>query len=173
MLTRARKEQIVSDLTTIFQENEQTIFVIEPKGVDTQTLTTLRVGLRAFGGSMRMVKNTLASMAVKETAYEDLSPFFKGVSVLLVGTDSLGMAKAVNAFMKEHEDALSYKGGVMDGTPVSVEMLVQLAKMPSIEELRAQLVGVLASPASELTRVLKAKPTSIITVLSKKMEKGD
>jgi len=172
VLTRTRKEEIISQLTAVMQE-DRTIFVVESKGVDVATLTALRLNLRSAGSSMQMVKNTLASRAVKDTAYESLMPFFKGVSVLLVGSDSLGMAKAVQTFMKDHEGAISYKGGVMDGADVSLEMLKALASIPPLEQLRAELVGVLAAPAAEIVRVLKAKPQAVVSVLSNRVEKGE
>lgn len=172
MLSRIKKEQIISDLTAVLQE-DQTVFVVEPKNVNVATFSSLRVDVRNVGGSVQMVKNTLAQRVVQNTAFEKLAPDFRGVTVLLIGTDSLGMAKAIKKFMKENADMLEYKTGMIDGALIAKPMMEQLASTPPIEQLRAQLLGVLSSTARELLRVLKAKPTAVVNVLSGRIKKGE
>jgi len=172
MLTRTRKEEIVADLKRCFQ-GDDAIFVLEPKPMPVSVFTGLRVRVREVGGSVRMIKNTIALRAIDKTNYSVLSSAFSGPSVMLVGSDSLALSKALRLFEKENEGALVYKGGVIDGQAVDSQVVRALAELPSIDELRAQLVGVLASSSARLVRTISALPQAFVNVLSNKVEKGE
>lgn len=172
MLTRTRKEEIVQDLKGALGQ-EGAIFIVEPRPMPVEVFTGLRVEVRKVGGSVRMVKNTLALRAIEGTDLSVLAPALKGSSVLVMGADSLVLSKAIKKFQKENDNALVYKGGVIDGQSVDFAMVEALADLPSLDELRAQLLGVLSSPASSLVRVLSAMPRAVVNVLSNKVEKGE
>ena len=173
MLTRARKEELCAELRTLFAEMP-TVFVVEPAPMPVGVFDALRIEVRKGGGSVRMVKNTLARRALEGTACAGILEHFAQTSVLIAGSDSLALAKAVDKFRKETEDDfLSFKGGVIDGAVVDFTTVKALANMPSMDELRAMLVGVLANPASRLVQVLSGTQKSLVSVLSNKIEKGD
>ena len=172
MLTRDRKETLVQELHRAFTQ-EATVLVVEPKPMPVEVFTELRIDVRKAGGSVRVVKNTLALRAIEGTDMSVLAPALQGPSVLVMGADSLVLSKAIKKFQKENEDALIYKGGVIDGQSVDFSTIQALADLPSLDELRAQLVGVLASPAASLVRVLSATPQAVVNVLSNKVEKGE
>ena len=172
MLTRTRKEELVNELQATFAQ-EATVFVVEPKPMPVEVFTNLRTEVRKVGGSVRMVKNTLALRAIEGTGYSALASALSGPSVLVMGADSLVLSKAIKKFQKSSENALIYKGGVIDGQSVEFSTVQALADLPSLDELRAQLVGVLASPAASLVRTLSATPQAMVNVLSNKIEKGE
>lgn len=172
MLTRERKEEIVQELQETFQE-ASVVFVIEPKPMPVSDFDDLRIEVRKVGGSVRMVKNTLALRALEETDYSVLADSLSKTSVFLFGTDSLTLSKSVKKFRKGREDALEFKGGVIDGKSVDFAEVQALADLPSLDELRAQLVGVIAAPASRLVRTISAVPQAVVNVLQNKVKKGE
>ena len=172
MLTRSQKEAVCTELSEIMSSSG-TVFVLEPAPMPVAVFEGLRVNVRECGGSVRMVKNTLALRAIAGTAYEGLSKAFSKTSVLMVGDDSLALSKALKSFNKENDNSLGFKGGVVDGKEVSFEMVKALANVPPLEDLRAQLVGVLAAPATRLVRTVSAVPQALVAVLSNKVEKGE
>ena len=172
MLTRARKTEIVDDLKRSMSA-ATAVIAVSPKELNTQDFDQFRNSVRESGGSVQMVKNTLLSCAVKGTDLEPLFSQLKGTTVLTMGTDMLSIAKAWKSFDKKFAGLLLYKAGVSDGENVPKEMLVALADLPSKDELRAELVGVLAAPASRIVRVLTGAQSAMLNVFRNKIDKGE
>lgn len=118
------------------------------RGLTVEEITTLRRGLQEKGAEYTVVKNTLARIAVKETEFEGLSKYFIGPTALVLATnDPVGPAKVVTEFLKKAKKG-SVKGGLMDGRALSEKEVLQLADVPSKEELYAKMLCSMNSPAT-------------------------
>ena len=117
--------------------------------------TALRNAVRADGASYKVAKNRLAKLALKGTPCESMADLLVGPTAISYSEDVLAAAKAVVKMAKTN-DKLEVVGGVMNGQKVDVKTITELANMPSLDELRGKLVGLLVAPAGALARVTKA-----------------
>ncbi len=167
-ITRAKKEEAVKDLKGVFK-GAPMIVLTHCSGVAVTDLTRLRDQLAETGGTLRITKNRLARRALEGTpAQKALEPLFHGPTAIAWADDPVSTPKALTAFGKDH-DGLKILGGVMDGKPLSAAEVGQLAALPSLDGLRARLIGLLtapaaraaaliAAPAGQLARLIAAKP---------------
>ena len=164
-VTRAEKEQELSDLTAAFQA-ASTAIVVDYKGLNVPAVTELRNQLRGAKGKYRVVKNTLAVRASRGTAFEALETQFEGTTaVAYTDADAVALAKALTTFMKG-APALKIKGAVVQGRAIQPAEVTELASLPGKPELYAKLLFLLQAPMQQLVTVLSATPRTFVTVLS-------
>jgi large subunit ribosomal protein L10 len=170
-MSRAKKEQELKEYKARFEENE-TVVVTHYSGLSVKEVTDLRARLRAEGGSFKVMKNTLARIAMKDTQFEGLDSYFKGPVGVAASQDPVAAAKAVYEFSKEN-DKLVIIGGGMGATVLDQAGVEALAKMPSLDELRGKLVGLLVAPAQRIATILQVPASNVVGVLQAKSEKGE
>lgn len=150
-------------------------FLVSFQGLTVNQATDLRDRIRKEGGSYEVVKNTLALRAVDGKGLGELSEFFSGpTAVAYHMEDPVGLAKALTDFRKE-VPKVEFKAGLVDGRPVDVGQIEEIAKMPSREELLAKLLFLMRSPITNFVRTLAAIPRSFVVVLdqiAKQKEEG-
>lgn len=171
MMTRARKEQEVSALREKFSK-AKAAFLIDFKGMKVEQVTDLRKKLHPAESEMKVVRNTLAKLALKEfpEMNEALSSTFTGTNAIVFAYgDVSASAKAITTFAKDVE-ILQLKTGVMDGKAMDQARIQFLSTLPSKDVLRAQLLGVLQAPATKLARTLNEVPASFVRVLAAKKD---
>jgi large subunit ribosomal protein L10 len=155
-LRREEKAEAIAALAERLRSSE-TIFATDFRGLTVKELSDLRGRLRAVETEYTVVKNTLARRAASETGREALLPYLDGPTGLLwVGGDPAVAAKALDQFAQEHPEALSVKGGLLEGADLSHEGVTRLAKLPPREQLIAQLAGGIAAPLTGLAGSLNA-----------------
>ncbi len=158
MLTRQRKQQLVEELREQFGRANGLI-VADYRGIDVAAANQLRSELRKAGAgayAYRVAKNTLLRRAAEGLAVEQAADLFQGpTAVALSFSDPVGLAKVLVEFAKQHE-VFEIRGGLVEGKPVGPQEVATLATLPSLEELRARLVGLLQAPAGQIARVLAA-----------------
>lgn len=163
-MERQDKEKMVEGLRSRFAKAMTTV-VAEYKGLTVSELNQLRKELREVGGEYYVAKNTLVEIALEGSPYLSLKDLLSGQNGLVLGYgDPVSLAKAVIRYAKEHEKFV-VKGGMSDGqflTSASVEAISQL---PSQEVLRAQLLGILSRPASQLATLLSESGVRLARVL--------
>jgi len=167
---RGTKEQVVAQLHEKMS-NAAIAIIAEYRGLDVETVTGIRAKCRENGVEYKVVKNTLARLAAKGTAVEQIADSFTGPVVLMLGADPVTPAKLMAEFAKENEGKLIPRAAVAQGAKLDAKGLEALAKMPGLQELRAMLVGVLAAPASKLARVLAAPGQQLARVIDARREK--
>ena len=119
----------------------------------------------------RVVKNTLAKLATEGTDYAALNELLIGPTAVVLGyEDVVAPAKILHQFLKDHEGKLEVKGGVVQGKKVSVADIEALAKLPGLDELRAQLLALFNTPAQTLLRLTKTPSEQIARVLQARSE---
>jgi len=170
-MNRTEKQTLIDELHQDFQRSPHAILV-DYRGLSVPAATEFRRRVRKAGSRYRVVKNTLAQRAIKDTPLEALSAKFDQMTgVAYTGSDPVALAKVLVDFAKEHP-ALVLKAGVVAGTqPLDAEGVKRLSSMPSLPELRARLLGLMQAPAARLVRVLAAPSTQVVRVLKAKQEK--
>ena len=148
-MKREEKTAVVDELATRLGEAEA-IFAIDYKGISVPQAAELRTKLRESDAAFSVVKNRLAKRAAEQAGTEGLDELLVGPTALtLISGDPVTVAKTITTFTKEHE-VLTYKGGIMDGAPLDPESFQAIAKLPGVDQLRGQLVGLVASPLTGL-----------------------
>lgn len=152
-MNRTEKANLVSEINGDVQGVE-TLVIAHYKGLTVKEVTELRRAMRAQGGVMKVAKNKLVKIALKGTKFEALSDLFKGPTAIFYSADAVAPAKIVADFANDN-DKLVIVGGALGDKVLDVEGVKQLAKLPSLNELRAKLIGVISAPATKLATVLQ------------------
>jgi len=152
-LNRTEKEQVIGELHDKMAKAKAAI-VAEPKGLTVAVVTGLRKKLREANVEYRIVKNTLAMRAAKGTPLEPLTADFVGPTALVMSYDDLiAPAKLLAEFMKDREN-FAIRTAVIDGKVTDAKGIMALAKLPGLLELRGQIAGMIAQPATKLARLI-------------------
>lgn len=170
-MDRTQKKLAVEEVSSILGDIE-TVIVSHNKGLTVAQITDLRRRVRKSGASMKVVKNRLVKIALKGTKFEALTPLFKGPTSVTYSKDPVAAAKAIVEFSKTNEK-LVVLGGAMGNSVLDVNGVKNLATMPSLDELRAKLVGLVNAPATKLVQVLQAPPGQLARIFGAKAAKGD
>jgi large subunit ribosomal protein L10 len=168
------KEQKAAQVEEIAERlsESSTIFAIDYRGISVPQAAELRTKLAEADATFKIVKNRLAKRAVEQAGSEGLEALFEGPTALAFVTgDPVTVAKAITTFGREH-DVLTYKGGVMDGAPLEPEEFTAIARLPALEVLHGQLVGVAASPLTGLVRGLGSLVSGLAVALGQLQERG-
>jgi large subunit ribosomal protein L10 len=168
-MDRAQKAELVAELKQIFDET-QVVVVTKNLGLTVAQSTVLRNKMREVGASYRVSKNKLARIALDGTSYAGLSDLLVGPTALSTSTDPVAPAKVIVEFARTN-DKLEIVGAVMGGTLLDVNGVKALAELPSLDELRAKIVGLVQAPATKIARVVQAPAAQIARVLSAYAEK--
>ena len=161
-MTRAQKEEVVSYLTEEFK-NAAAIVDCDYKGMSVPQLEELRKAAREKGLKVRVVKNTLAMIALRNNGIEDFE--LKDTNVLVWGDDLVTLAKTVTEFAKEHKDHFAIKQGYFEGEVADAAKIEAYSKLPSKEELLGMLLSVWTAPLRNLLYVWNAPKQNFVTVL--------
>lgn len=167
---RAEKSQLVETLSSVFKDTG-VIVVAHYAGLSVAQMTALRAKMREAGAGVKVAKNRLVKLALKGTDAEPISDLFEGPTVVAFSKDPVAAAKVAIDFAKAHEK-LVIRGGAMGRTALDAEGIKALATMPSLDELRGKLVGLIASPATRVAQVLNAPAAQLARVLSAYAEKN-
>ena len=153
-MNREEKKQLLSDLNELFNASELVV-VSHSKGLTVAEVSELRNAIRNAGAGFRVTKNRIAKLALKGTKFEGLSELFNGPTAIAFANDPISACKACVEFAKTNEK-LVVIGGAMGTGVLSIDEINRLASIPSMDELRAKLIGLLQAPAAQLARVTKA-----------------
>ena len=153
-MERAQKEELVSTLNDLFQSTG-VVVVAHYAGLTVAQMTELREKMREAGGQVKVAKNRLAKLAVVGTDVDGISDLFTGPTVIVSSDDPVAAPKIAVQFAKANEN-LVILGGSMGTTMLDVNGVKSLAALPSLDELRGKLVGLVQAPASKIARVVSA-----------------
>lgn len=165
--TREQKQEFVSALSEKL-DKAKAMFVVDYIGMDVEQVTGLRKQLTGLQSEMKVVRNTLARLALKERsdAEKELAGELVGTNAFVFAYDDVSAsAKALADFSKDVEH-LKLKTGVMDGNKLDGNKIKYLATLPSKDVLRAQLLSLMNTPATQMVRVLNAGPQNFLNVLN-------
>ena len=162
-MDRAQKQQLVENLR---QDLADTVCMVvtHQTGLNVAEVTQLRRQVRNAGASFRVTKNRLARRALAGTPFESLAPLFTGPTAIAFSRDPLAAAKVVVEFANRN-DKLTIIGGGLAGRPLDAAGVQELARLPSLDQLRGKLIGLLQAPATRLATVLQAPAGQLARVL--------
>ena len=148
------------------------IFAVDYRGISVPEAAELRARLREADATFRVVKNRLAKRAAEQAGTNELQDLLDGpIALTFVKGDAVVAAKAISTFGRQH-DVLEYRGGLMDGEALEPEKFQAIARLPGLDVLHGQLVGVTASPLTGLTRGLASMLSGLAVGLGQIAEKG-
>ena len=153
-MNREEKTELLNMMHEVFS-NAESVVITEYLGLTVAEADELRNKVRDAGASLRVTKNRIARLAVKDTKFEGLADLFKGPVAMAYANDPIAACKACVEFAKNNEK-LVIVGGALSDKALTLDEIKELAAIPSMDELRAKLVGLLQAPAAKLARVTKA-----------------
>jgi large subunit ribosomal protein L10 len=170
-VNKEEKAAAVEEIAQRLGEAEA-IFAVDYRGISVTEAAELRSSLREADATFRVVKNRLAKRAAEQAGTNELQDLLDGpIALTFVKGDAVIAAKAIATFARQH-DVLEYRGGIMDGEPLDPEKFGAIARLPGLDVLHGQLVGVTASPLTGLTRGLAAMISGLAVGLGQIAEKG-
>jgi large subunit ribosomal protein L10 len=168
-VNRSQKEALVERLQRTLSD-ASILVVTRQTGLTVAEVDQLRRRMRAANAGFKVTKNRLARIALQGTKFEGVSPLFKGPTGLAYSVDPVAAAKVAVDFAKSNEK-LTVVGGVLAGQVLDQAGIQALATLPSLDELRGRIVGLLQAPATKVARVLQAPASQLARVLAAYAEK--
>ena len=163
-MDRTEKRDFVAALAQVFAETSMVV-VTRNQGLTVAEATDLRRRMRAAGVTFKVTKNRLAARALEGTAFEGIRPLLKGPIALAWARDPVAVAKAAVDYGKAN-DKLVVVGGALGRRTLDPDGVKALAELPSLDQLRAGLVGMIATPATRIAGVLAAPAAQVARVLA-------
>lgn len=163
-MDRAQKRDMVAHLKDVFSSTN-CVVVTHYSGLNVAQMTDLRREMRSAGAEFKVTKNRLTKLALDGTPYSALADLFTGPTAIAFSDDPVAPAKVAVDFAKKH-DKLVVLGGAMSQTVLDADGVKALATMPSLDELRGKLVGLLQAPATKVAGVLQAPAGQLARVLA-------
>ena len=163
-MNREEKKNFVDNLKAILNENSL-VLVFHYRGMSMTEMTDLRVQSFNSGCNIKITKNRLTKLALADTEKSELAGLFDGPTAIAYSNDPVELTKLLSNFSKNNSN-LVILGGIMNNEILSVEKIEILSKLPSLEEIRAQLIGLINSPAQKIASVLTAPSGDLARVFN-------
>tara|TARA_B100000401_G_scaffold219883_1_gene148567 strand:- start:127 stop:636 length:510 start_codon:yes stop_codon:yes gene_type:complete len=163
MMDKVKKQEYIDQMTSQFDKSEAVI-VTHYQGLTMTQLDDLRNRMRDHGIQFKITKNRITKLALQKTRCKDLSDLFSGPTAVALSQDAIISAKILTKFSKENSN-LKILGGIMGSDILDVAGVQNVATLPTLDEARAKIVGILKSPAQKIASILLA-PASKIAILA-------
>lgn len=170
-MDRAQKSEAVAQLKQTFQETG-VVVVTRNLGMTVAQSTSLRIKMREAGATYKVSKNTLALIAIEGTPYAGIGELLTGPTALATSSDPVAAAKAAADFAKT-TDKFEIVGGAMGDTILDANGVKALAELPSLDELRAKIVGLIQAPATKIARIINEPGAQLARVVGAYAAKED
>jgi len=168
---RSQKEKMVTDLSQVFADSNLVV-VAHQKGLTVAEITELRNKMREAGAKFKVTKNRLVRRALEGSQYQNLSDLFVGPTAIAYSEDSVAAAKVAVNFAKGNEK-LEILGGNLNDKELGIDGIKALASLPSLDEVRAKIVGIISTPATRVAGVLQAPAGQLARVIGAYAAKGE
>ena len=169
MMSKEKKQSYIRDMTTQFDSSEAVI-VAHYQGLTVKQLDELRSKMREHGIIFKITKNRITKLALEKTRCKDLSNLFSGPTAVALSKDAITSAKILTNFSKENKN-LKILGGIMGDDILDVAGVQNVATLPTLDEARAKIVGILRSPAQKIASILLAPGAKIAILALEKSKK--
>ena len=153
-MNREEKAELLSEMNGLISGSEAVV-ISHYRGLTVAEMGELRKKARELGAELRVTKNRITRLALKGTKFEGLDDLFKGPTIMAYSSDPISACKLCVQFAKENEKFLVVGGALSSGV-LSMAEIERLATIPSMDELRAKIIGLLQAPGAALARVTKA-----------------
>ena len=162
-MNKEQKQNYIKEMTAQFN-NSEAVLVTHYQGLTVKQLDSLRKQMREHGIKFQITKNRITKLALKDTKCKNLSNLFSGPTAVALSEDAITSAKILTKFSKENEN-LKILGGIMGEEILDTAGVANVATLPTLDEARAKIVGILRSPAQKIASILLA-PASKIAILA-------
>ena len=170
MMNKEAKKNYIEEMKKNFTSNEA-VMIAQYQGLNVNELDLLRKELRDEGILFKITKNRITKLAIKDSPVKDLEKYFTGPTAAAISSDLITTAKILTKFAKSH-NKLKIVAGFMDGKVLDEKEVAIIATLPSLDEARANIVGILASPAQKLVSILLAPGSKIASLARAKSLKN-
>ena len=170
-MDRAEKREFVAGLSEVFK-NTGSVIVAHYAGLTVAQMNDLRSRMRNAGGTVKVAKNRLAKIALQGTQAEGMTALFEGQTLIAYSDDPVTAPKVASDFAKSN-DNLVILGGTMGPTALDADGVKALAALPSLDELRAKIVGMISTPATRIAQVVNAPAGQLARVVGAYAQKDE
>ena len=170
MMTKEQKRNYVEEMKKVFSSNEA-VMIAHYQGLNVNELDKIRDEMRKSGIFFKITKNRITKIALKETKYKELEKFFTGPTAAAISSDPIMSAKILAKYAKKGSN-LKIVAGFMDGKVLEAEDVAKIATLPTLDEARAKIVGILSAPAQKIISILLAPGSKIAILAHEKSKKG-
>lgn len=170
-MDRAEKRELVTGLNDAFK-GAGSVVVAHYAGITVAQMNDLRSKMRAAGGTVKVAKNRLAKIALQGTEAEGIQKLFTGQTLIAYSEDPVAAPKVASDFAKGNEK-LIILGGAMGATTLNPDGVKALATMPSLDELRAKIVGMIVTPATRIAQIVNAPAGAVARVIGAYARKSE
>ena len=161
-MNKEQKKNYISEMEAQFQNNEA-VLVTHYQGLTMSQLDDLRNQMREHGIVFKITKNRITKLALEKTKCKNLSNLFSGATAVAFSNDAIISARILSKFAKENQ-SLKLLGGIMGDEVLDHAALQNVANLPTLDEARAKIVGILATPASKFVSILLARSEKMSTL---------
>ena len=169
MMNKEQKKNYISEMETQFQNNNA-VLVTHYQGLTMTQLDDLRGKMRDHGIKFQITKNRITKIALEKTKCKDLTELFKGATAVAFSDDAIISARILSKFAKDNQN-LKLLGGIMGEEVLDQAAVQNVANLPTLDEARAKIVGILATPASKFVSILLARSEKMSNLTPENSEK--
>ena len=170
-MDRAAKRELVASMHGVFKDTG-VVVVAHYAGMTVAQMTELRSRVKEAGGSVKVAKNRLAKLALQDTNVSGIADLFKGPTCVAYSADPIDAARVAVKYAKEN-DKLVILGGAMGANVLDSAGVKALAELPSLDELRGTLIGLIQAPMTKIARIVKEPGGQLARVVQAKAAKGE
>ena len=168
-MNKEQKKSYISEMAAHF-ENSEAVLVTHYQGLTVKQLDELRAEMRKHGIQFKVTKNRITKLALEKSKCKNLSNLFTGPTAVALSSDAIISAKILTKFSKENVN-LKILGGIMGKDILDVTGVANVASLPTLDEARAKIIGILKAPAQKITSILLAPATKIAILALEKSKK--
>ena len=168
-MNRLEKQESIQEIRGLVESNSAAV-IVHYQGLTVAQIDVLRGQMRECNAQIKVIKNSLAKLAVANTNNKELDSLLSGPTAIVVSNDPVGVAKNLTKFAKENA-SLVLLGGIVDNQFVDKKAIAMLSDMPSKDELRAKIIGLLNAPATKLVRLINTPAGQLARVVGAYSEK--
>ena len=163
MMNKEKKKIYIEEMKDFFNKNSS-VFVTHYQGLTVKQIDELKKEMRKHGVLFKVTKNRITKLALEGTKYKKLENLFSGPTAIAFSDDAISSAKILTNFAKKNTN-LKIIGGIMENEPLTLEEVAKIATLPTLDEARGKIVGILTAPAKKIMSILLA-PGSKIAILA-------
>ena len=169
MMNKEQKKNYITEMTTQFEKSEA-VLVTHYQGLTMTQLDELRSQMRDHGIQFKITKNRITKLAIEKTKCKELNSLFNGPTAVAFSSDAIISARILSKFSKDNEN-LKLLGGIMGNEVLDQAGVQNVANLPTLDEARAKIVGILATPASKFVSILLARSEKMSSLSAENSEK--
>ncbi len=163
MMNKDKKKTYINEMKEFFTK-KSSVFVTHYQGLSVKEIDELKSELRKQGILFKVTKNRITKLALEGTKYKKLEDLFKGPTAVAFSDDAISSAKILTKFAKKNSH-LKIIGGIMEEEALTLDEVAKIATLPTLDEAKARIVGILSTPAQKILSILLA-PGSKIAILA-------